>query len=208
MPSDQNPIDVTAFHALARELVTLEQRLRDAFDDDGGPERPPTVDVERKRFDKALTAIGVFIDTAIGKECGEPFFRLASDFRDLNRGVTSSLLTAVPIGGPADPSWLWQDRAKVAGALEALRALNITLQDAAGMIAREYPRVGKLGGRADTRLATTIIGWHKKLSGDKVRNQQGKTLFKMVRESISEVPIDDHRDATLRDYAAKLLKDL
>jgi hypothetical protein len=192
--------DDDAGEHLKAELLEMRRLLDIAFYSE--PERRGA-EVERKRLDMALSVVGGFLNRTLGPKYGDPFFRTASHFRDLNRGVTPSVMDAPHIGGAQDPSWTWQERAFAAGAVEALHASGHSLRAAAEQVARDYPRFD-----GQVVNATTILGWHKKLKAGKVKSRQGECLFEMVREEISKVPLDGRREAVLCRYADKLLKQL
>jgi hypothetical protein len=78
----------------------------------------------------------------------------------------------------------------VALALEALICSGLSAGAAATQLAHKFPKIAGLAGAAakNTMLQTTIGGWRKALSADKVKNFEARELFLAGLELIRKLP--------------------
>ena len=154
------------------------------------PDYPETPTNERQRYSAALIAVARFCDLK-DPRLGRRFFELSSAIADLDSGTVSPLLRPIePNNRHADSSRLWRARARVALALEALICSGLSSRAAATQLAHKFPKIARLAGAAakNSTLQTTIGGWRKALSADKVKNFEARELFLAGLELIRKLP--------------------
>jgi hypothetical protein len=189
---------------LTRDLVIrLFGRLNHAFNE--SPDLPVTVENERQRLVVALWSIAAFLGKGgFDLPFAHRFFELGSSIEDLSLGIQGDLLKPVPQGSrrPADRAGVWQARACVALALEALTRAGRTRETAAKEIARRFPDVGKLiNSKRSTggSVPKTIIEWRKKLPS--VKNWQVNEFYAFGGECIEALAASNSASDRLVQFA-------
>ena len=98
---------------------------------------------------------------------------------------------------------VWRARARVALVLEALICSGLSARAAATQPAHKFPKIAGLAGAAakNSTLQTTIGGWRKALSADKVKNFEARELFLAGLELIRKLPQTELNEFSRRQLA-------